>query len=313
MGTSRKTAKSLIGVENNSMGRTIQDSSGQVPWRRSPWALALVLSLIPGLGHGCGEDAPTPTPPVDTDVPEVEATDDSTHEVETQLTSVPVAVTVHLDGEPTAEVLVMQGGNPTQWTTGADGTVTVQVDTAVPGDLYVMGSHPEARVTGKSIVPGQSTAVTIELVRYDPVDNEDYTFRDPGVPWDSHVIEKCSHCHNNIADGWYDSAHRHSTTNPLLQDVYAGTASSVTSEVDCAQRGGTWKEGIDPANGEAADRCFVADGAKSSPGFGACADCHAPGRLPGQESSFRGLFTHGHVRSGVIVTKAALRRIPCPE
>ena len=43
------------------------------------------------------------------------------------------------------------------------------------------------------------------------------------------------------------------------------------------------------------------------------ADCHAPGRLPGQESSFRGLFTHGHVRSGVIVTKAALRRIPCPE
>jgi hypothetical protein len=188
-----------------------------------------------------------------------------------------VWVEVLLDGEATAGVLVMQGGNTAQWTTGPAGAVEVSVDLAVPGTLYVLAAHGEARVKGETIVAGETDAITIELTRYDTTDNEDYTFRDPGEPGESHVIEKCAHCHVTIADTWFDSAHRFAAKNPLLQDVYAGTASGLTDGDACAESGGTWKEGVEPGTGATVLRCFVTAGADTTASKGACADCHAPG------------------------------------
>ncbi len=189
----------------------------------------------------------------------------------------PVRVQVALDGELTSDVLVMQGGNPSRWTTGADGSVEIMVDLDVPGDLYVIAAHEEARVRGESIVPGETDAITIDLIRYDPTDNESYTFRDPGEPGESHVIEKCAHCHLTVADSWFDSAHRSSAKNPLLLDVYGGTASGYSDAVACAAAGGSWETGPEPGTGGTFERCVVTSGALEAGSKGGCADCHAPG------------------------------------
>jgi hypothetical protein len=189
----------------------------------------------------------------------------------------PVRVQVLLDGELTSEVLVMQGGHSSRWTTGPAGDVEIMVDLGVPGDLYVIAAHEEARVKGKSIVPGETDAITIELTRYDPTDNESYTFRDPGEPGESHIIEKCAHCHLTIAESWFDSAHRLSAKNPLLLDVYGGTASGYSDAVACAAAGGSWETGTEPGTGGTFDRCVVTSGALEAGPKGGCADCHAPG------------------------------------
>lgn len=189
----------------------------------------------------------------------------------------PVAVQVTLDGELTSEVLVMQGGNPTRWMTGPGGAVEILVDLSVPGDLHVIAAHEQARVAGESIVPGETDSVTIELKRYDPTDNESYTFRDPGEPGESHVIEKCAHCHLTIAESWFDSAHRLSAKNPLLLDVYGGTASGYSDPVACEAEGGSWESGPEPGTGGTHERCVVTPGAVEVGAEGGCADCHAPG------------------------------------
>ena len=189
----------------------------------------------------------------------------------------PVLVRVTLDGALVEGVPVMQGGSPERWTTGPDGSVDIVVDLGVPGDLYVMAAHEEARVRGTTIVPGETDEALIELSRYDPVDNEAYTFRDPGEPGDSHVIEKCAHCHLTIAETWFDSAHRTSAKNPLLLDVYAGTASGLGDKALCEAGGGIWQPIKEPGTGADVEGCVIAEGAQVTGAEGGCADCHAPG------------------------------------
>lgn len=201
---------------------------------------------------------------------------------DTASTTLAMPVTVSLDGEPAAEILVFQGGNPARWTTDSAGRVTVDVDLTVPGDRFVMASHPEARIAGQSVYSSDpffedTTEVVIALTRFDATDNEAYVFKDPGEPGNSHVIEKCAHCHLTIAESWGDSAHRYAASNPLLHDVYEGTALGTKSDADCAARGGTWMEDAHPSTGEPRFRCKVTDGVVDHDTTGACADCHAPG------------------------------------
>ena len=60
-----------------------------------------------------------------------------------------IDVLVTLDGAPVEGALVIQGGTTEHWYTGADGRVSVLLDTAVVGDLMLVASHPEARVWGE--------------------------------------------------------------------------------------------------------------------------------------------------------------------
>ncbi|MGB0589390.1 MAG: hypothetical protein ACPGU1_06910 [Myxococcota bacterium] len=207
---------------------------------------------------------------------------DSGGDTEVALERLPMPVTVTLDGLPAAQTLVVQGGNPERWMTDAEGKVTIEVDLFVPGDHFVMASHPDARIAGQSVFYKdpffEDTAeVTIELTRFENVDNEAYVFKDPGEPGHSHVIEKCAHCHLTVADSWGGSVHRVMAKNPVTHDIYEGTASGTDTEAACASRGGTWMEDVHPSTGEARFRCKVTDGVVDHGITGGCADCHAPG------------------------------------
>ena len=187
-----------------------------------------------------------------------------------------VAVTVTLDGEPVEGAVVMQGGGREQLTTDASGHVTVQMDPSVPGDQMVVAAHPEAQIVG---VDAESAgSVTIELERYDTSYNPKYESADPGPEprTEETNTEACSHCHVTIHEAWWDSPHRTSASDPVLQDLYAGTAA--LDESACGAAGGTWGPGTEPGTGAAIDQCFLGAGVLTdTEGYGGCADCHAPG------------------------------------
>jgi hypothetical protein len=215
-----------------------------------------------------------PDGPTEADTDPVESGDSDADTGPTAPYAVTVAVT--LDGVPVADAIVKQGGGVGEWRTGADGTVTVTVDPSVAGDQVVVAAHPEARIVGTDVVgPG---SVAIALVRYDPTDNPDYVFADPGP--ESHEgtnTSQCSHCHLTIHHDWYASPHRSAASNPVLHDLYAGTAVAFDAAT-CAANGGTWGPATQPGTAELVERCHLgASVAETTESTGACADCHAPG------------------------------------
>jgi hypothetical protein len=199
-----------------------------------------------------------------------------------------IAVTVLLDGEAVDGAAVLQGGNTERWQTNAAGEVSVDADLTVDGDLFLMASHPAARIAG-DYLPDDSDELTIELERFDPTDNEDFVFQDPGTPDHPSSSTACSHCHVSILEDWYESPHRTSASNPPVQDLYAGAAASWATQDQCEAANGTWMEGILPGTAAAGFRCYVGDGVlpalndceapcdSTAAEYGACADCHAPG------------------------------------
>ena len=261
---------------------------------------AITVGLIFGFLAGCPEDEPTPAPVPDAAVDQdVEIAPDAADDIqeaievdseapadegvpgdteEPPLTEYSVTVLVTVDGAPTAGVRVSQGGSPLEWLTGEDGTVVADLDLSVPGSHALLASHPECRIGAVQVAPLFPPEVTIALTRYDTTDNEDYVFLDPGDPGDSWIIEKCGHCHITIQETWYDSTHRHTASNPTVRDVYDGTAAAASTEAQCQQAGGAWKDGLQPGTLDTlVKRCYVADSVPSTGSNGECADCHAPG------------------------------------
>jgi len=162
-----------------------------------------------------------------------------------------VTVTVTLDGEPAAGVRVAQAGALGSATTDASGQVSLAVDEGVVGEVAFVASHPEARTGGAPWygAPG----VTIRLDRYDPRDNPEYRFQDPGEPTRRGDSGQCAHCHVTINEDWFDSPHRTSASNPIVQALY--------------------RDDVLPTLNPGCD----ADGCSDATAFGGCADCHAPG------------------------------------
>ena len=108
-------------------------------------------------------------------------------------------------------------------------------------------SHPDARIGGKELYRSDfESGVDIELHRFATGDNPLYVFQDPGTPEINDSTAYCSHCHVTINEDWVDSIHRQSASNPVVQDVYAGTAAAASDAASCAERGGTWATGIGP-------------------------------------------------------------------
>lgn len=231
----------------------------------------------------CPEEPPIVphTDPVTTD--EGTSTGDSTSPASE------MAVTITLDGTPVEGALLIQGGGTQTWTTDAAGTATVTFDFGIPGDQMMHASHPEARI--EVVKAGPATA-TIALTRFDPSDNEAYTFQDPGTPTDNATTAKCAHCHVTLVEDWYGSPHRTSASSDRVQDLYAGAAAAHDSAAACATAGGQWWQGVEPGTGQPTDRCYLGAGALPAlnpscgttgpcddvaTAFGGCADCHAPG------------------------------------
>lgn len=199
-------------------------------------------------------------------------------------------VYVTLDGTAAEGVMVMQGGTSTVQRTGGDGRVSLRLTRDVPGEIVIVASHPEARVGRVDAELETSSELTIALERYDPVDNLEYVFRDPGEPERRGTTNQCGHCHVTINDGWSESAHRGAASNPRVHDVYSGTASAL-DEARCEEAGGVWTAGPLPGGGAEDSQCFIGSGTlldldgdcddppcrESELNRGDCAACHAPG------------------------------------
>jgi len=204
-----------------------------------------------------------------------------------------VTVTVTLDDVPTGDVLLVQGGTARTWRTGPDGVVQVTLDMTIDGDIGIVASHPEARTWAETIYPSLlQTEVTIAMTRYDPTDNPEYIFQDPGEPDNSPTTAQCGHCHITINEAWYASEHRTAANNPRLHDIYSGRAAALADSAACADALGAWVDGQLPGTDEVAQACYAGPSALAdmnggcTPGtdcettateFGGCANCHAPG------------------------------------
>ena len=225
-------------------------------------------------------------------IPRAAATDTDTDTRGDSDQAFQVERTVHvtLDGEDAEGVLVMQGGTSAVHHTGADGRVSLRLTRDVPGEIVIVASHPDARVGRIDAELEPSREVAIALERYDPEDNMDYAFRDPGEPERRGTTNQCGHCHVTINDGWAGSAHRGAASNPRVHDVYSGTASSL-DEIECTVSGGAWDSGPLPGDGGVGSQCFIGSGAlqdldgecneppcpETVRNRGDCAACHAPG------------------------------------
>ena len=196
------------------------------------WMLVLVC-----LG-GCSPDKRDPGP-----APEDSEPIDETDPVELFYPSA-VRVTVTLDGKPAPDATVFQGGVETEWTLDANGFLKLPLDTDITGgSLYVIAAHPDARGLYGEVEPGEEEVqdVEVRLKRFDTSDNPAYVYQDAGGPDDRAHTGKCAHCHVTITNDWYESAHRTSASNPVVQAAYA----MAKAELGVGQTG--------------------------------CADCHAPG------------------------------------
>ncbi|HTJ83915.1 MAG TPA: hypothetical protein VL400_19485, partial [Polyangiaceae bacterium] len=175
---------------------------------------------------------------------------------------------------------------------------------AITGEPTVVAAKVGYRSAGESFTAlPLDLPVTLVLYAIEPPDNEAYVFGAPGVGDltvdDSTAV--CGHCHTTLTKQFQSSAHAKATRDPLVQDLYAGTASGHMTAAACALAGGVFRDGTSPgAPGVAVGRCYVGDGAlpdlngcgapagkscddPSLPSaqkptkFGACADCHGLG------------------------------------
>lgn len=234
--------------------------------------MSRLLPLLAGLALlGC----PPAPDPVDSD---------SEEPVDTSPPPDEVLLTVNLDGAATSDVVVTQGGVIGEHITGADGTVLVPIEWDMEGDIYLLASHPDARIKGTRVA---DAAQTIELTSFDSSDNESYVFDAPGEAGGG-TTEVCGHCHVTMTQDWEASPHRSSASNPRLHDVYAGIAANL-DVTQCQEAGGTWRVGLTAGTQLSENRCYIGTGTLPdlNPGCtdcettanatGACADCHAPG------------------------------------
>ena len=210
------------------------------------------------------------------------------------------------DGQkPVAGATVMQGGGKPAFETGAEGTFSIDMTTAIPGTPTIVASKIGYRTGGVEFVDAPLEPVEIVVHEVSPPDNTTgYTYGAPGVgnAEIDNSTAVCGHCHTTIVAQFHTSAHAKATRDPLVQDLYAGTANA--DEITCTSAGGVFRNGRVPGSVmDVQKRCYVGpgvlsdlngcgapndlacddptlDAAKQPALFGHCADCHAAG-LPG--------------------------------
>ncbi len=205
---------------------------------------------------------------------------------------------------PLAGATVMQGGGKPAFTTGADGAFTIELTSAIPGIPGVVAAKIGYRAAGAEFLELPDGPIELVVRFASPPDNIGYAYGEPGNGDKFHdkSTKFCGHCHTTYAKQFQTSAHARATRDPLVQDLYAGVASALTTSAACLAVGGALRTGIVPGSPQnAASKCYVGNGVLSdlNPGcgakgqlacddpalplaskptsFGRCADCHAPG------------------------------------
>jgi hypothetical protein len=276
-------------------------------WIWGIWALSLVVGCDDGPDVVPVDGAPPDAQPADAadlgadaQVQDATAPDLGEADQFVPLTGIPetLRVEVTLDGEPAPDVRVTQGGTGHDQHTNAAGVIEAfALDATVIGEVVLVASHPQARQRTEWIYDGYRGVATIPLERFG-ADDPSYRFADPGEPDRRMTTGQCGHCHLRINDAWAQSVHRTAASNPLVHDLYAGTASGFADEAACTTAGGRWAEGRLPGGGTG-PRCYLgvgalplrnadcADGPCPQPvDTAGCAACHAPainGELVGRD------------------------------
>ena len=207
------------------------------------------------------------------------------------------------DGKsPLAGATVMQGGGKPLLVTGPDGAFTIELTSAIPAIPAVVAAKIGYRSAGAEFLELPEGPITLELRFASTPDNIGYTYGEPGNGQKTHDVSTkfCGHCHTTYAAQFQTSAHAGATRDPLVQDLYAGVASALTTQADCLAAGGSFRAGILPGSPQmTASKCYVGEGvlpdlnpgcggpgqltcddpalASKPTSFGRCADCHAPG------------------------------------
>lgn len=203
------------------------------------------------------------------------------------------------DGKnPLAGAFVMQGGGTPTFVTGPDGAFTLDVDTTQPGTPTVVAGKIGYRSTGEEILFVPTEPLVLAVLEVSPPDNAGYVFGKPGVgdPALDNNTSLCGHCHTRYVADFQTSGHARATRDPLVQDLYAGVATALTTQAACDAAGGAWRVGVVPGKPtESAAKCYVGRGvlpdlnpcgatktcddptlapAEKPKAFGQCADCH---------------------------------------
>lgn len=209
------------------------------------------------------------------------------------------------DGEaPLEGAIVMQGGGAPDFVTGPDGVFSIEMTRQIPGTPTLVAAKVGYRTRGVELVALPGGPITLTLLAAAPPDNTAYDFGDPGTGDPAHDTSTayCGHCHSTLTAQFQTSGHARAARDPLVQDLYAGTAEGLGTAAACAEAGGIWRAGSEPGTaGGVVSKCYVGAGvlpdlnpgcggpgqlacddparpAASRPtAFGGCADCHAPG------------------------------------
>lgn len=209
-----------------------------------------------------------------------------------------VRVRVTLDGVPVGGARVSYGGSgvfvETSSRTETLGEATVSLRPEVTSfETAIIAAHPDARTLAIDLrfSPPEPVdgAYEVALERFDPSDDPTYPFADPGPPGDRDSPSQCGHCHERMSDDWFGSPHQRSASNPVVLDMYQGTAAALDAAA-CAELGGRWVSGRLPGGSTRRTRCYLGDGAlhavnpscdtpscDDAPEVDQCAACHAPG------------------------------------
>jgi hypothetical protein len=206
------------------------------------------------------------------------------------------------NGAAVEGAFVLQGGKShlPPLLTGPSGTFSVELSYEGMGIPAVVATKAGYRTRGHEFTSLPTGPVELVLYAAEGPDNLSYTYGAPGEG-DDPTTAFCGHCHVQITQEFQRSKHAKAASNSLVQDLYAGVASAITSAAACQARGGVWRTGLVPgSDNDTAARCYLGFGVLpdlngcGGPGdvacdnpalspnekpsaFGACADCHAPG------------------------------------
>jgi hypothetical protein len=199
-------------------------------------------------------------------------------------------VLVTLDDQPIENAIVSQGGTGFSFKTNVEGKVLMWVDTRVAGQLMIIATHSSARTKSIEVSSDQQSSIVIDLKSYQASDESSYQIADPGEPSHRNSTAQCGHCHLANNDSWFESPHRSSAKNPIVYDLFMGSASAYQTQEDCVNAKGKWKDSRIPGSDERKSQCFFEISAlkayqpncqenpceENLSNFGGCADCHAP-------------------------------------
>lgn len=211
-------------------------------------------------------------------------------------------VVVDENGDPIEAAMVLQGGKRDAiLMTPADGTFSIEMTYPGYGVPGIVATKIGYRSAGTDVYVVPEAPVTLTLVSVKPTDNASYVYGDPGTGVGVSSTKQCGHCHATFAQDFQQSKHRQAAKNPLVHDLYAGAAHTLSDAASCAAAGGDWLTGLAAGTTTSTSRCYLGGGvlpdlnntcggaaelacddpalpiAEQPTAFGHCADCHAPG------------------------------------